>query len=58
MEKDIDYNSMDLSSEQKFLFLKNGKRQPQNERELKFLAECQEIEAKGYVVEIPHGDMV
>lgn len=58
MDKDIDYNSMDLSSEKIFLYLKSGKRIPQNERELNFLKECEEIEARGGVVIIPRSDMI
>jgi hypothetical protein len=54
MEEPINYNSMDLSSEKKFLYLKNGKRIPQNEDELAFLKECEAIEAHGGVVIIPH----
>ena len=52
-EELINYNSMDLSTEKKFLYLKNGKRIPQNESELNFLKECEEIEKNGGVVFIP-----
>ena len=54
MEEPINYNSMDLSSEKKFLYLLNGKRIPQNQSELEFLEECREIESRGGVVIIPH----
>ena len=59
MEKEkIDYNSDKLSSEKIFLYLKSGKRIPQNKFEEEFLKECKEIEAKGGVVYIPHSDMI
>jgi hypothetical protein len=58
MDKGIDYNSLDLSSEKIFLYLRSGKRIPQNEREINFLKECEEIEARGGVVIIPHSDMI
>jgi hypothetical protein len=56
MEEQVDYNSGELSSEKIFLYLKSGKRIPQNESELNFLKECEEIEARGGVVIIPHED--
>jgi hypothetical protein len=58
MEEQICYNSMDLSSEKKYLYLISGKRIPQNESELHFLEEVEEIIARGDSVIIPHGDVV
>lgn len=57
-DEKIDYNSDKLSTEKRYLYLKQGKRIPQNDREKHFLQECKEIEAKGGVVVLPHGDMV
>lgn len=58
MEEPINYNSLDLSSDMRFLYLMQGKRIPQNNSELEFLEEVAEIQAKGGVVEIPHSDMI
>lgn len=54
----INYNSMELSTEKIFLYLHQGKRIPQNDKERRFLKHCKEIEESGGVVELPHGDMV
>ncbi|MEI6754522.1 MAG: hypothetical protein WCK78_15320 [Paludibacter sp.] len=56
MEKPINYNSMDLSSEKIFLYLSSGKRIPQNQFELDFLEQCEEIVKNGGAVIIPHED--
>jgi len=52
MDKDIDYDSMDLDIEDIQVYLMSGKRSPQNPKERQLLKEIREIEAKGRVVEV------
>jgi len=52
MDKDIDYDSMDLDIEDIQVYLMSGKRSPQNPKERQLLKEIREIEEKGRVVEV------
>jgi len=52
MNKERDYESMDLDIDQIQVYLMSGKRTPQNTKERQLLKEIREIEDKGRVVEV------
>jgi len=52
MNKERDYDSMDLDIDQIPVFLMSGKRTHQNPKERQLLKEIREIEEKGRVVEV------
>jgi len=52
MNKDRDYDSMDLDIDQIQVYLMSGKRTPQNPKERQLLKEIREIETSGRVVEV------
>ena len=52
MNKDRDYDSVDLDIDQIQVYLMSGKRTPQNPKERQLLKEIREIEEKGRVVEV------
>ena len=52
MNKERDYDSMDLDIDQIQVYLMSGRRTPQNTKERQLLKEIREIEEKGRVVEV------
>jgi len=52
MNKDRDYDSMDLDMDQIQVYLMSGKRTHQNINERELLKQIREIEAKGRVVDV------